>query len=64
MITPPAIHRLLTDSAHYFGLLPTPALTVTLLRNGHRLPALAQLAANDGRHPLTPMSTEEQSCCA
>ncbi len=64
MITSPAIHRLLTDSAHYFGLLPTPARTVMLLRSAHRLLAPTQPAANDGRDALTAMSTEEQSCCA
>ncbi|TVT76711.1 MAG: hypothetical protein FHP92_08655 [Denitromonas halophila] len=64
MITAPAIHRLLTDSAHYFGLLPTPALTVTLLGRLHRQAQPTRTPANDGRHRLTPMDDEDQSCCA
>ncbi|TVT49618.1 MAG: hypothetical protein FHP94_06695 [Denitromonas halophila] len=64
MITPPAIHRLLTDSAHYFGLLPTPALTVTLLGTSHRQAQPTRTPANDGRHRLTPMDDEDQTCCA
>jgi hypothetical protein len=60
MITAPAIHRLLTDSAHYFGLLPTPAKTITLLRS---MPRQA-VPANDTRHALASLNNEDQSCCA
>ncbi|HPR05862.1 MAG TPA: hypothetical protein PK620_16185 [Denitromonas sp.] len=64
MITATAIHRLLTDSAHYFGLLPTPARTVALLRTARRQVQPTRPPANDGRHLLSPMGDEDQSCCA
>lgn len=60
MISPPAIHRLLTDSAHYFGLLPTPAKTVTLLRSVQHPAA----PANDTGHTPVSLGDEVQSCCA
>lgn len=64
MISPPAIHRLLTDSARYFGLLPAPALTFTLLGTPHRQVRPTRAAVNDGRYRLRPIDDEDQSCCA